>query len=446
MIPLRSISLRLIVASTLWITGALAVAAAFLTAEFRNHVERAIDADLQDHISELLTLVVVDADGKARLVRHPVDPRFNEPISGWYWEMRFAGGHTERSRSLDGNAIEVTAEFRRAVVTLANGLGPRGMPLRVAGQSFLLQGAKDPFAVLLAGPAADLVGAAREFGTVLTISLLVLAVGLIGAVIVQIRFGLRPLERMRARLAAMREGGREERMTGSYPAEVQPLADELNALLDHNAALLDRARTQTGNLAHALKTPLAVVANETDAIDGEPAKVIREQADLMADRINHFLSRARVAGSRGVLGARTEVEPVAEALSRTMAKIYSARGIAIELNLAERVTFAGERQDIEELLGNLMENACKWAGAKVCVSARREKEEIVLTVEDDGPGIPDDRLGEVLDRGKRLDRDVPGSGLGLAIVSEVVETYHGSLDLGLSPLGGLLATVRLPGA
>ncbi|MBT3278719.1 MAG: histidine kinase [Phycisphaerales bacterium] len=446
MIPLRSISARLIVASALWIAGALAIVAVFLTTEFRNHVERAIDADLQDHISELLTLIVVDADGHARLVRHPVDPRFNEPVSGWYWEVRFAGGRTEGSRSLDGNAIEVEAEFQRAVVTFANGLGPRGMPLRIAGQSFLLHGANEPFAVLLAGPAADLAGAAREFATVLSVSLLVLAVGLVGAVFIQIRFGLRPLERMRARLAAMREGGREERMTGSYPTEVQPLADELNALLDHNAALLERARTQTGNLAHALKTPLAVVANEADAIDGEPAGVIREQTDLMADRINHFLSRARVAGSHGVLGARTRVKPVAEALSRTLGKIFAARGISVELAVAEQAAFSGEQQDLEELLGNLMENACKWAGTTVRVSARREAALVVLTIEDDGPGIPDDRLNEVLDRGKRLDIDVPGSGLGLAIVVEVVETYQGALELDRSPLGGLQATVRLPGA
>ncbi|MBC8159325.1 MAG: hypothetical protein H8E94_08345, partial [Alphaproteobacteria bacterium] len=300
--------------------------------------------------------------------------------------------------------------------------------------------------VLLAGPAADLAGAAREFATVLSVSLLVLAVGLIGAVFVQIRFGLKPLERMRARLAAMREGGREERMTGQYSTEVQPLADELNALLDHNAALLERARTQTGNLAHALKTPLAVVANEADAIDGEPAQVIRQQTDLMADRINHFLSRARVAGSHGVLGARTAVKPVAEALSRTLGKIFAARGITVELAVVEQAAFAGEPQDLEELLGNLMENACKWAGTTVRVSARRGRGQIVLTIEDDGPGIPDDRLTEVLDRGKRLDIDVPGSGLGLAIVVEVVETYHGTLELARSPLGGLQATARLPGA
>ncbi len=446
MIPLRSISARLIVASALWIAAALAIVAVFLTTQFRGHVERAIDADLQDHISELLTLIVADSDGSARVVRHPVDPRFNEPVSGWYWEVRFAGGRTERSRSLAGNTIDVEADFQRAVVTLANGLGPRGMPLRIAGQSFLLHGARQPFAVLLAGPAADLAGAAREFAAVLSVSLLVLAVGLIGAVVVQIRFGLRPLERMRARLAAMREGGREERMTGRYPTEVQPLADELNALLDHNAALLDRARTQTGNLAHALKTPLAVVANEADAMDGEPAAVIREQTDLMAGRINHFLSRARVAGSRGVLGTRTQVKPVAEALGRTMTKIFAAQGITVELDLTGRAAFLGERHDLEELLGNLMENACKWAGTTVRVAVRHERGQIVLTVEDDGPGIPDDRLTEVLDRGKRLDIEVPGSGLGLAIVVEVVETYHGTLELGRSPMGGLQATARLPGA
>jgi len=442
--PVKSISQRLIVAATLWIVCALAITAVFLTAQFRNHVERAIDMDLQDHISEILTLVAVDAEGRARLSRHPVDPRFNEAASGWYWEIRFGDDRTERSRSLDGGTLQLPGRFERGVVTLTAAQGPRGRPLRVAGQLFQLPGAKAPFAILLAGPAADLAGAAREFSLILTAALAALAVGLVLAVILQVRFGLRPLERMRASLAHMRGGDGKARMDGPFPAEIQPLADELNALLDHSAAVLERARTQTGDLAHALKTPLAVIRNEADRLDGEAGAVIRLQTERMADRVDHILTRARMAGARRVLGVRTDVDAVVQGLRRTLKKIFGERPIEIEVEGIGGLAFEGERQDLEELLGNLMDNACKWAEKRVVVWGRRDGTHLLIGVDDDGPGIAEDRYDEVLGRGGRLDDRVPGSGLGLSIVCDVAATYDGSLSLTRSGLGGLSARVRLP--
>ena len=441
---ITSISGRLIVGASLWIMAALAIAAVFLTAQFRDHVERALDADLQDHIAELLTLVVVDPNGQSRLARHPVDPRFQTPYSGWYWEIRHADGRVERSQSLAGGKIDVSVELKRAVVTFVSSAGPHGKPLRVAGQTFHFEVATEAFDVVLAGPAADLASAAREFAVVLTTTLFVLAVGLVVAVILQVRFGLRPLDRMRERLVAMREGGGEARMNGRFSTEIQPLADELDALFVHNAALIERARTQAGNLAHALKTPLAVIANEADRLEGEAAEIIRGQTDLMAERVNHILMRARVVRGRRGLGARTDVRPVAEALRRTMEKIFATREISIDVVGMDGLAFRGDRHDFEELLGNLMENACKWANGRVHVWGRPDGAYMVLGVDDDGPGIPEDCLAEVLERGSRLDGSVPGAGLGLSIVCDLTEIYEGRLDLGRSKMGGLSARVRLP--
>jgi signal transduction histidine kinase len=228
-----------------------------------------------------------------------------------------------------------------------------------------------------------------------------------------------------------------------------PLARELNLLLETNREILERARTQVGNLAHALKTPLSVIVNEVDHAPTELAGKVREQAALMRDQVDYYLNRARAAALAGTLGALTEVAPVVDGLSRTFGKIHMGRQLAIEDRVAPGARFRGEGQDLEEMVGNLVDNACKWATSRVVIAAevvaRDGVASLEVTVDDDGPGLPEPAREEVLRRGRRLDETKPGSGLGLSIVADLAGLYRGHLHLEASPLGGLRAVLVLPG-
>ncbi len=447
--PRRSISLRLILGASLWIIVALVITGVVLTGLFRKHVEKAFDATLNGHVEELLAFSGVDKKGHVVMTRHPSDPQFNKPLSGWYWEMRTADGKVERSRSLWDQKIPFSGTKLGEKKPIFLAPGPRNEVLRIINRTFTLPDADKPFSILVAGPADDIEVAVWGFTTVMVYALVVLGLGLIGAVFLQVRFGLYPLKRMRDVLYEIR-AGRVARMEGRFAVEIEPLADELNALLDHSSAIIERARTQAGNLAHALKTPLAVISNEADRLgaSSEAGRVINQHCKIMMEQISRNLSRARAVGAHGMLGVRSEVSGVVDGLRRTLLHIYSSKGIQIAFQGVEGKTFMGEREDLEEMLGNLMDNACKWAKSKVRVKAERDQKKghIYIFVEDDGPGIPEKSLDEVLGRGRRLDETVPGSGLGLPIVRDIAELYGGSLELSRSGMGGLCVRLRLPGS
>jgi len=316
---------------------------------------------------------------------------------------------------------------------------------------FRLPGSSRDYGVTVAGNFDELSGEVTTFNRALVSSLVLLGLGLLLAIFVQVRFGLRPLRVMEAKLTAIRQGD-AERLDGAYPAELRPVAEELNLLIQSNAEIVERARTQVGNLAHALKTPLSVLTNEAGTQETPLAAKVREQAGLMRDQVNLYLDRARRAARAHGGAAVTEVRPVLEALARTLERINRDRGIAIALVGGEGLRFRGERQDLEEMAGNLLDNACKWAGARVTLSARREAEgeagraRIVITVDDDGPGLAPDKRAAALKRGQRLDETKPGSGLGLSIVADLSAAYGGALALEESPAGGLRAVLRLPAA
>jgi len=232
----------------------------------------------------------------------------------------------------------------------------------------------------------------------------------------------------------------------------------LNQLLEHNAEVIERARTHAGNLAHALKTPLAVLGNEADLMRGTAAKTVREQIVTMNDLVTRHLARARAAGGLGVPGLKADVGDIASGLKRTLNRIYQHKphksadaqhgetGISISLVNVHGQFVVGDRQDVEEMLGNLMDNACKWAATRVRVSSELKGKDIVISIDDDGLGVPENLRADVLARGKRLDEATPGSGLGLNIVHELAELYHGSLVLAASDLGGLSVRLTLPAA
>ncbi|MBT7666592.1 MAG: sensor histidine kinase, partial [Rhodospirillaceae bacterium] len=241
-----------------------------------------------------------------------------------------------------------------------------------------------------------------------------------------------------------------EQLQGVFPTEIQPLADEIDTLLGHQAAVISRARSHAGDLAHALKTPLAVLGNEAAEVEGELAAHVRRQVVEMRRQVDRHLSRARTAAAAGVLGARCEVAPVVAELARVLSRLHQAHGdggdggVQITVDGATDLAFAGEREDLQEMLGNLMDNACQWARGLVRVNISSQAGTLVIAVDDDGPGLPPERRAEMLARGGRLDESKPGSGLGLAIVADMAGLYQGKLDLAASDLGGLSARLTLP--
>jgi len=259
----------------------------------------------------------------------------------------------------------------------------------------------------------------------------------------EVKIGLLPLRRVSEALARIRDG-KARRLDGHFPTEIAPLATELNSLIQHSEEVVGRARTHVSNLAHFLKTPLSVLAAEADAQPGPLADSVQRQVFSMRRQVDHYLSRARAAGSLDVLGNRTQVSAVMDDLARVIGRIHAARGIVIDAECSEEIFFRGERQDLEEILGNLIDNGCKWARSRVRVRCEMAGGRLVLTVEDDGPGLSAEQRAQVGERGERLDESVPGSGLGLAIVRDISKLYGGFFLLDASPLGGVMARLELP--
>jgi signal transduction histidine kinase len=440
----RSLAFRLAVGSAIWIGTALAAAGAVLGTLYSDYVERSFDDRLAVFSDSLIASADIAADGKLVLSRPPEGPPFERPYSGWYWQIDGENAALYRSRSLWDFALDLparTAEARRHY----EAAGPDGQWLRVFERALSVTDARGRHRFAVAADLTQLEAEVRPFQLTLAASLATLWLGLVLAALLQIRIGLKPLDRLREALMAVRTG-RAPRLQGEFPSEVRPLVDEFNAYLEHIATVVERARTHVGNLAHALKTPLSVLCNEADAADGELAESVRRQAEIMGRRIDHHLVRARTAATGALVGARTEVAPVLEDLRRTLVRIHAARGVDVEVETEPNLHFRGDRQDLEEVIGNLVDNGCKWARTAVKLAARREGERLALVVEDDGPGLPAEQGNEMPLRGERLDETVPGWGLGLSIVSEIVGLYGGEIRLGRSGLGGLCVEVSLPAA
>jgi len=384
---------------------------------------------------------------------------FELPLSGWYWQVtRLDPGKTEvrASRSLwDGGLPHLQAYgiaagpdgSREGYVS-----GPEDQRLRLVERNIDL-GDEGHYLVTVAGDAAEISEETRSFDQALVITFSILAAVLLLTTTFQVRFGLAPLKRITNGLAAIRSGS-AERLVGKFPEEIAPLARETNALIDANKEIVERARTHVGNLAHALKTPLSVMVNEATARGSEPfAQKILEQADIMRDQVARHLERAHLAARLTVVGSVTEVVPVVTALARTMEKIHRDKNLTIEVHADDKAKFHGERPDFEEMMGNLVDNACKWASSRVAIEVVSERPDQVsarqvihIIVDDDGRGLSPSEREQVAKRGQRLDETKPGSGLGLSIVVELAALYGGGLTLGTAPLGGLRAELVLPAA
>jgi signal transduction histidine kinase len=384
------------------------------------------------------------------------DIRALRVYSGRYWEIAEAGGPAGmqalvRSRSLWDFELKPpplpAGGFKPGTTIRYDTVGPEGERLRAAVRTIVLAPWPRPVIFIAAEDRGPLDADARRFALTTAIALILLGAGLVAGVILQVRVGLQPLFRLRREVVDVRTG-KAEALAADYPVELAPLASELNALLAHNQEIVERQRTHVGNLAHALKTPLSVMLSEAERRPGDPlAEVIARQAQTMRGQVDHHLRRARAAARAQGSGERTPVAPVLDELARTLEKIFGERGVRIDWDADDALSFRGERQDLLEVAGNAMENACKWCRRRVKAYAEPAGPGLLrLTVEDDGPGLPPERRVEVLRRGARLDESAPGSGLGLSIVDDLAKAYGGAISLGESALGGLKVEVLLPQA
>jgi signal transduction histidine kinase len=451
----QSIAVRLAASAVFWSLFILLIAGLILSALYRETTERAFDQRLLVYANDLASDLVAQepADPEERDLGIG-DPRFEIPLSGWYWEVGSPGAaqsDIRSSRSLLASQLPRLAaeDENRRFGDIRRGYapGPDDRVMRVVERDIDL-GEEGRYVVRLAGPADEIEQDVRWFIVALTITFALLGLALGSTTLLQIRFGLAPLLKLRNALSEIRRG-EAERIPGEYPRDIAPLAQELNLLLDTNREILERARTQVGNLAHALKTPLSVIVNEADSAPGGVGSKVREQAAVMRDQVTYYLDRARAAALAGTLGAITDVEPVIAGLVRTFEKIYERKRLTVDMTVPAGVRFRGERQDLEEMVGNLIDNACKWAAGRVEVRVAVVQEggrgAIEIAVEDDGPGLPEEARAEMLKRGRRLDETKPGSGLGLSIVVDLAGLYRGSLRLDQGRLGGLRAVLNLPG-
>jgi len=468
----NSLALRLFIWAAGWTLIILIVTGIALSTLYRHAVERAFDRRLDVYLRTLVADVASPEEGGGgdKFPQSIGEPLFELPLSGWYWQVTRLDTKTPQVRSsrslwdsalphLDGDSSAADAEYRQGYAQ-----GPEGQNLRLVERNIDL-GDEGKYLIEVAGDASEIDDETRSFNHVIGATFAGLTLALLLTTALQVRFGLAPLTRISQRLAAIRSG-RAERLEGRFPVEIAPLARETNALIDANREIVERARMHVGNLAHALKTPLSVIVNEAAARSEDPlAQKVREQAEIMRDQVSRQLERARLAARLTVVGTLTDVPPVVTALARTMEKLYRDRDIAIAVDVPEHAFFRGEQQDLEEMIGNLVDNGCKWAQSRVAIEVIADrggdaadkgqhtsgsaedgdKLRVRIIVDDDGPGLSPVEREQAALRGQRLDETKPGSGLGLSIVVELANLYSGALTLGTAPIGGLRAELALPG-
>jgi signal transduction histidine kinase len=426
-----------------------------LSSIFRASVEDNFSATLETDLDSLIASTDADSNGDAHVEQGFEMARYERVYSGWYWQIMPMDAQnrdqgTLLSRSLFHKAVLSNTDYSARGLMFGHAEGPDGQFLRTIARrvEFPVTDSKKrdetrAYNFVVAGNLAEVDKRVSDFDTALFWSFLLLGAGLVGAVLLQVRVGLQPLRKVSEALARIRDG-KARRLEGEFPAEIQPLASELNSLIEHSQEVVGRARTHVSNLAHFLKTPLTVLSSEAAAQPGPLADAVRRQVSTMRRQVDHYLARARAAGAVDVLGNRTQVKPVLDDLARVLKRMHA--NVEIEIQCPSALYFRGERQDLEEMAGNLMDNACKWAYGSVLVSAvRGAGATMELTIEDDGDGLSEEERAQVGERGERLDESVPGSGLGLAIVRDISKLYGGNFELAKSERkGGLKARLILP--
>jgi signal transduction histidine kinase len=437
-----SLARRMIAIAAIWISVLLIGGGFALDRVLTGAITRNFDSGLEYVLMAMIRSSEIGPDGEVRLLQPLGDQRFLEPYSGLYWQISGGGQEPYPSRSLWERRLDTLDKHEDQHLHTYDSHQFPDEELRVLERDVVLPGSKTKWRFQIAQSRDALDLQIRAVRATLIPSLGLLGLGLILLAALQTFYGLWPLRHIRRAIAAMR-GGQNRRVIAPLPLEVQPMVDELNALLAHNETQAEEARLHAGNLAHALKTPLTVLVNSATGSDSDLAETVRREAATMQRQVEHHLARARAVGRRGAAQARAKVWDSVEGVSRAVAALYpDARLDAAGDKL---VVARVERQDLDELIGNLLENAAKYGGGSVFVTVERDGAMAEILVEDDGPGISPADRGRVIDRGVRLDSGKPGTGLGLAIVRDVAEIYGGSIGLEESEdLGGLLVRLRLP--
>lgn len=437
-----SLTRRMITIAALWITVLLAVGGIALDRVLSSAITRNFDSQIDYVLTALIASSEIGPDGEPYLNRPPADQRFLEPYSGLYFQISGPGFDHFRSRSLWDRALTVGPPHSDLGVHTYDSGVFQEETLRVLERDVQLPGSDVRWRFQVAQSRAGLDEQINILRKTLVRSFGILALGLIIMAALQAFYGLWPLRRVRREIASIRSG-EKSRIEERFPQEIEPLTEELNALLVHNEVQAEEARRHAGNLAHALKTPLTVITSAAAAGSPDLAETVRREAATMRRQVDHHLARARAIGRRASAQARADVWPSLQAVERAVARMYEKT--TVDLAGDKTLAVRAERQDLDEMLGNLIENAAKYGNGRVFVTVSAADGFAEIAVEDDGPGIPERERTNMFDRGTRLDLEKPGTGLGLAIVRDVAEIYGGSISLDESEdLGGLLATLRLP--
>lgn len=446
-----SLSQRLLIGALLWVLCSLVAAGLLLTQLFKQHIEQQLYKELNVHALQLISQMEQDSNDELMVRTTLSDPRFEQPLSGLYWQIQAQAQPAPllHSRSLWDESLnlpplDIETEFKEQITDPLLG------QLYVLGRSVaLLDSDSEPrYQVWVAAQSEVILEPLQRFTRMLVLALVLLGSVLVVGVWWQLRLGLRPLHQLRVQLALVHDG-KTETIGGQYPQEIQPLVSEFNRVLHSNAEVVQRARTQAGNLAHAIKTPLAVLANAAKNEDSDLARLVQSQVITAQQQVDYHLSRARVAAAVKTVGRRTLLAPAIASLVQILKQAYSAKAMTVTTQFAEaELYFKGEDQDLHEMLGNVLDNAFKWAQV-VQIRARRFVEPdgrswLEIVVDDDGQGLSPEQCITVFKRGVRADEIAPGSGLGLAIVADLVQLYGGRVNATRSDLGGLRVTLWLP--
>jgi signal transduction histidine kinase len=466
MTRLDSLAFRLFATTAAWALVVLPAAGIIIYQLYKKQVDDAFDQRIRFAMTAILADGIENGENPAEpgQPKSIGEPLFDFPQSGWYWQIKPIDASPERparsfvSESLGSEPLPLLSDTSQLVeqqIYWGYVDGPLNHRLRQAETIYVFgegdQALRYSFAV--AGRTAEIDVTRADFKNRLVAALALVGTGLLASTLLQVRFGLSPLRRIEKGLAAIRSGD-ATRLEGQLPAEIESLQRELNALLTSNEEIIERARTQVGNLAHGLKTPLAVLLNEAEVEQTPLASKVTEQVGVMREQVQHYLDRARMAARAGAIGRVTDVQAVADGIVRALTRIHRTKDIAFTVDCEPGARFQGERQDLEEMLGNLLDNAAKWSkgAVRLTVAIRPAADgptggrRLILTIDDDGPGLTAEQLAQPIQRGRRLDESKPGSGLGHSIVADLVHSYRGKFTRSTADLGGLRVVLELPAA
>ncbi|EYS94977.1 ATP-binding protein [Bartonella bacilliformis] len=453
----KSLTVRVMILSTLWVAVSLSSISAISILFYQRASEQSLERILSAQLYGLISTVTVTPEGHLRAIPGFSDIRYSDSTSGWYWEVMAVSPNLRgrlTSPSLGSKIIaslsDVEVPFDSQFFRSYRIKEENGRRLQVTESDVILDNQNRVARFRLIGNIDEAHAQVQEFKQTLQIFLWSFGIGSVLINIAIIFLSFQPLKRIRQTLNDIREG-KADYVNTDLLSEVMPLAQEMNALINNNRRIIERFRMQVGNLAHSLKTPLSVIINEINEADkmvGEQAILLREQAKIMQDQINHYLQRSRVAAQCNSVVYHTSVRKTLNRLVRVMEKLNPDKHIQFIME-NDDIFFSGAREDLEEIVGNLVENAAQWSRTKVliCCCLEENVEDTAffsIIIEDDGPGLTEEQIDEALKRGRRLDESKPGTGLGLAIVSDMVNEYGGNLSLSRSGLGGLRTKVFLP--